>query len=308
MVSFFDKVYFSLFNFIGIPMAALSKPDWIKVKGPSEKCLSDMKHMLDQLNLHTVCESAICPNVGTCFAKGTATFMILGDICTRNCGFCSVRHGKPLAVDPEEQLHVAEAAKKLNLRHVVITSVTRDDLPDGGAAQFAAVIRQINELLPDASTDVLIPDLRGSRENLMIVTGAAPTILAHNLETVPRLYTTARKEANYETSLTVLKWSKELDPAIFTKSGIMLGLGETKDEVLRTMEDLLAVNCDFLTIGQYLRPTPQNVEVVEYIHPDIFAEYKKLGEEMGFRYVASAPFVRSSFHAEEALIHIQKKT
>jgi lipoic acid synthetase len=288
-------------------MSSLPKPDWIKVKGPSEKCLSDMKHMLDTLNLHTVCESATCPNAGTCFAKGTATFMILGDVCTRNCGFCSVKHGTPLAVDPEEPIHVAEAAKKLNLKHIVVTSVTRDDLPDGGAEQFAAVIRKLNEFLPEASTDVLIPDVRALRENLKIVTDAAPTILAHNLETVPRLYKVARQYSNYETSLTILKWSTELDPSIFTKSGIMLGLGETRDEVLHTMEDLLAVHCDFLTIGQYLRPTPQNVEVVEYIHPDIFEEYKKLGEEMGFRYVASAPFVRSSFHAEEALIHIQKK-
>jgi lipoic acid synthetase len=266
-----------------------------------------MKHMLDSLNLHTVCESATCPNAGTCFAKGTATFMILGDVCTRNCGFCSVKHGTPLPVDPAEPLHVAEAAHKLNLKHVVVTSVTRDDLPDGGATQFAAVIRRINELLPEASTDVLIPDVRGSRENLTIVTGAKPTILAHNLETVPRLYKLARHYSHYETSLALLKWSKELDSAIFTKSGIMLGLGETRDEVLRTMEDLLAVSCDFLTIGQYLRPTPQNVEVVEYIHPDSFEEYKQLGEKMGFRYVASAPFVRSSFHAEEALIHIQHK-
>lgn len=288
-------------------MASPPKPSWIKVKGPSEKCLSDMKHMLDSLNLHTVCESATCPNVGTCFAKGTATFMILGDVCTRNCGFCSVKHGTPLAVDPDEPLHVAQAAKKLNLKHVVITSVTRDDLPDGGATQFAAVIKKINEILPEASTDVLIPDLRGLRDNLAIVTDAKPTILAHNLETIPRLYRTARQYSNYRTSLNILSWSKELDPSIFTKSGIMLGLGETRDEVLQTMEDLRKVNCDFLTIGQYLRPTPQNVEVVEYIHPDIFEEYKQLGEQMGFRYVASAPFVRSSFHAEEALIHIQGK-
>lgn len=289
-------------------MPSLPKPPWIKVKGPSEKCLNDMKRMLDSLNLHTVCESATCPNAGTCFAQGTATFMILGDVCTRNCGFCSVKHGTPLAVDPEEPLRVAQAAKKLNLKHVVVTSVTRDDLPDGGAAQFAEVIRQINALLPKASTDMLIPDVRAVRENLMIVTCAKPTILAHNLETVPRLYKIARQHSCYETSLTILQWSKELNPAIYTKSGIMLGLGETRDEILRTMEDLLHVNCDFLTIGQYLRPTPQNIEVVEYIHPDIFEEYKKLGEEMGFRYVASAPFVRSSFHAEEALIHIQKKT
>ncbi len=287
-------------------MTALKKPPWIKVKGPSEKCLSDMKAMLDSLNLHTVCESAICPNVGTCFAKGTATFMILGDTCTRDCGFCSVKHATPLPPDPEEPLRVGRAAQKLNLKHVVITSVTRDDLPDGGAHQFAQTIGQINRLLPNASTDVLIPDLRGSKENLSIVLEAKPTILAHNLETVPRLYKTARQYSNYQTSLAILRWTKEIDPAIFTKSGIMLGLGETREEVSKTLEDLRKVNCDFLTIGQYLRPTPKNVEVIEYIHPDIFQHYKEEGEQMGFRYVASAPFVRSSFHAEEALQHLKK--
>lgn len=287
-------------------MAVTKKPPWIKVRGPSEKCLSDMKDMLDSLNLHTVCESAICPNVGTCFSQGTATFMILGDFCTRNCGFCSVKHGTPLSVDPEEPLHVAQASKKLGLKHVVITSVTRDDLPDGGSKQFADTIRQINQHLPDASTDVLIPDVRGSKENLEIITKAKPDILAHNLETVPRLYKTARQQANYQTSLKILEWTKEINSTIYTKSGLMLGLGETREEVLDTMKDLREVKCDFLTIGQYLRPTSQNLEIVEYVHPDIFEQYKEEGERMGFRYVASAPFVRSSFHAEEALQHIQK--
>ena len=288
-------------------MAVMQKPSWIKVKGPNEKCLSDMKKLLDSFHLHTVCESAICPNVGTCFSKGTATFMILGDYCTRDCGFCSVKHGTPLPVDPEEPLHVAQAAKTLHLKHVVITSVTRDDLPDGGAQQFADTIRQINKLLPEATTDVLIPDVRGVKENLKIVVEAKPDILAHNLETVPSLYKTARQYSHYETSLNILKWTKELNSDIYTKSGIMVGLGETKEEVLKTMEDLQRVKCDFLTIGQYLRPTPQNIEVVEYIHPDIFAQYKEEGEKLGFRYVASAPFVRSSFHAEEALESIRKK-
>ena len=285
-------------------MAATKKPPWIKVKGPSEKCLSDMKEMLDSLNLHTVCESATCPNVGTCFSEGTATFMILGDFCTRNCGFCSVKHGTPLPVDPEEPLHIAQASKKLNLKHVVVTSVTRDDLPDGGAKQFADTIRQINQHLPDASTDVLIPDLKGSKENLKTVVEAKPDILAHNLETVPRLYKTARQQANYHISLKILEWTKEIDSTIHTKSGLMLGLGETREEVLKTMGTLRRVKCDFLTIGQYLRPTSKNIEVVEYIHPDIFNQYKEDGEKMGFKYVASAPFVRSSFHAEEALKHI----
>jgi len=287
-------------------MTVTKKPPWIKVKGPSEKCLSDMKKMLDSLNLHTVCESAICPNVGTCFSKGTATFMILGNVCTRNCGFCSVKHGTPLPVDPEEPLHVAQASKMLNLKHVVITSVTRDDLPDGGAKQFADTIRQINYHLPEATTDVLISDLRGLKENLKIVIETKPDILAHNLETVSRLYKTARQQAHYQTSLRILEWTKEIDPTMYTKSGLMLGLGEIKEEVLQTMKDLRNVNCDFLTIGQYLRPTRQNIEVVEYIHPDVFSQYKEEGERMGFRYVASAPFVRSSFHAEEALKHVQK--
>ncbi len=289
-------------------MAATKKPPWIKVKGPSEKCLSDMKEMLDSLNLHTVCESATCPNVGTCFSEGTATFMILGDFCTRNCGFCSVKHGTPLPVDPEEPLHIAQASKMLNLKHVVVTSVTRDDLPDGGAKQFADTIRQINQHLPDASTDVLIPDLKGSKENLKTVVEAKPDILAHNLETVPRLYKTARQQANYHMSLKILEWTKEIDSTIYTKSGLMLGLGETREEVLKTMEMLRRVKCDFLTIGQYLRPTSENIEVVEYIHPDVFDQYKEDGEKMGFRYVASAPFVRSSFHAEEALKHVQKES
>lgn len=289
-------------------MAATKKPPWIRVKGPSEKCLSDMKKMLDSMNLHTVCESATCPNVGSCFSRGTATFMILGNICTRNCGFCSVKHGAPLPVDPEEPLHIAQASKMLHLKHVVVTSVTRDDLPDGGAQQFADTIRAINRLLPETSTDVLIPDLKGSKENLKIVVEAKPDILAHNLETVPRLYGTARQQADYHLSMKVLKWTKEMDPTIYTKSGLMLGLGETRDEVLESMESLRRVNCDFLTIGQYLRPTPENIEVVEYIHPDIFEDYKEEGEKMGFRYVASAPFVRSSFHAEEALKHVKKQS
>jgi lipoic acid synthetase len=289
-------------------MAVTKKPPWIRVKGPSEKCLSNMKKMLDSLNLHTVCESAICPNVGTCFSQGTATFMILGDFCTRNCGFCSVKHGTPLPLDPEEPSHVALASKMLNLKHVVITSVTRDDLPDGGAKQFANTIHQINQHLKEASTDVLIPDLRGLQENLKIVTEAKPDIIAHNLETVPRLYKTARQQAHYQTSLKILEWSKEIDPTIYTKSGLMLGLGETRDEVIKTMEELRKVKCDFLTIGQYLRPTSDNIEVVEYIHPDIFTQYKEEGEKMGFRYVASAPFVRSSFHAEEALKHVRNKS
>jgi lipoic acid synthetase len=283
------------------------KPEWIRVKGVDAAILNRMKGLLDRYHLHTVCESAVCPNVGTCFSAGTATFMILGNTCTRNCSFCGVFTGKPQPPDPEEPLHVAEAARDLSLKHVVITSVTRDDLADGGAAQFAKTILQINHLLPVASTDVLIPDFQGSRENLAIVMDAKPDILAHNLETVPRLYATCRQSADYRRSLRILRHAKELCPERFTKSGIMLGLGETRDEIFEVMRDLREVDCDFLTIGQYLRPSADQIEVREFIRPEIFEEYRQMGGEMGFRYVASSPFVRSSFHAEEALKFVEKR-
>jgi lipoyl synthase len=283
------------------------KPEWIRVKGVDESVLNRMKGLLDRYHLHTVCESAVCPNMGTCFTAGTATFMILGNICTRNCSFCGVEGGKPLPADPVEPLHVAQAAVDLQLKHVVITSVTRDDLSDGGALQFAETVRQINRLLPDASTDVLIPDFQGSRESLAVVMAARPDILAHNLETVPRLYAACRQMAHYKRSLQVLKNAKELEPERFTKSGIMVGLGETREEILQVMQDLREVDCDFLTIGQYLRPSPEQIEVTEFIRPEVFEEYRQLGNEMGFRYVASSPFVRSSFHAEEALKFVNKR-
>ena len=288
-------------------MVITKKPEWIRVKGVDAAILNRMKGLLDRYHLHTVCESAVCPNVGTCFSAGTATFMILGNTCTRNCSFCGVFTGKPQLPDPEEPLHVAEAARDLSLKHVVITSVTRDDLADGGAAQFAKTILQINHLLPVASTDVLIPDFQGSRENLAIVMDAKPDILAHNLETVPRLYATCRQSADYRRSLRILRHAKELCPERFTKSGIMLGLGETRDEIFEVMRDLREVDCDFLTIGQYLRPSADQIEVREFIRPEIFEEYRQMGGEMGFRYVASSPFVRSSFHAEEALKFVEKR-
>jgi lipoic acid synthetase len=283
------------------------KPDWIRVKGVDESVLNRMKDLLDRYHLHTVCESAVCPNMGTCFKAGTATFMILGNVCTRSCAFCGVAGGELLAPVPEEPLNVARAAKELDLKHVVITSVTRDDLADGGANQFAETIKAINRLLPEATTDVLVPDLKGTRDNLAVVISAGPDILAHNLETVPRLYETCRQQAVYETSLKVLENAKELDPQVFTKSGLMLGLGETGPEVLGVMQDLRSTGCDFLTLGQYLRPAADNVEVKEFIQPEVFDEYRQIGEEMGFRFVASSPFVRSSFHAEEALKHIRKQ-
>jgi len=280
-------------------------PPWIRVKGVDEKVLSTMKEKLDTFNLHTVCESATCPNVGSCFKRGTATFMILGDTCTRNCGFCSVKHGTPASPDPDEPRRVAEAARELNLHHVVITSVTRDDLKDGGASAFADTVRWINQLLPDATTDLLIPDLHGLKKNVATVAEARPDIIAHNLETVSRLYPLARKQADYRRSLSVLKMVKEINPEMYTKSGIMVGLGEKFNEVLEVLEDLRSVDCDFLTIGQYLKPAAENIAVHEFIHPEMFERFKNVGEEMGFRYVASAPFVRSSFHAEEALEHIR---
>jgi len=282
------------------------KPEWIRVKGVDESVLNRMKVLLDRYHLHTVCESAVCPNMGECFLAGTATFMILGNSCTRNCAFCGVDHGTPCQPDPDEPEHVAQAARELGLKHVVITSVTRDDLPDGGARQFAATIRAINRFLPDATTDVLIPDLKGSVENLSIILDAHPDILAHNLETVPRLYTTCRQQADYKVSLQVLENSKKVNPAVFTKSGIMLGLGETRDEVREVMRDLRSVGCDFLTIGQYLRPSPENIEVKEFLRPEVFEELRQEGVALGFTYVASSPFVRSSFHAEEALRHIRR--
>ncbi len=285
-------------------MVVTKKPEWIRVKGVDESVLDKMKALVEKYHLHTVCESATCPNMGECFCAGTATFMILGDICTRNCRFCSVKHGKPLTPDAQEPVNLARAAEELGLKHVVVTSVTRDDLDDGGAHQFADTVRTINRILPGATTDLLIPDLRGSRENLSIVTEARPDILAHNLETVPRLYGACRPQADYRTSLTVLERSKELNPDIHTKSGIMVGLGETRDEVIALMKDLRGAGCDFMTIGQYLRPSTENIEVNEFITPAMFDEYRRIGESLGFSYVASSPFVRSSFHAEEALKHL----
>jgi len=282
------------------------KPEWIRVKGVDEHILNRMKSLVDRYHLHTVCESATCPNMGECFCAGTATFMILGNICTRNCAFCSVSHGTPLPPDPEEPINVAQAARELDLRHVVITCVTRDDLSDGGACQFAATTHAVNRLVPEATTDVLVSDLRGSAENLSVVIAARPDILAHNLETVPRLYASCRQGADYQRSVRLLAEAKRLDPKVVTKSGIMLGLGETPEEVRGVMRDLREAACDFLTLGQYLRPGAENLAVQEFIRPEVFAEYKQLGEGMGFTYVASSPFVRSSFHAEEALKHIRR--
>jgi len=254
---------------------------------------------LDEAELHTVCEEARCPNLGECFAKETATFLILGRICTRNCGFCAVEHGVPPPLDEVEPQKVAQAVKKMGLQYVVITSVTRDDLIDGGASYFVKTIQTIRALDQKMKVEVLVPDFRGELSFLKMVLDASPDVLNHNIETISRLYPGVRLQADYKRSLDLLKRSKELSSHILTKSGFMLGLGEAKEEVLELMKDLRAVGCDFLTIGQYLQPRSDRLPVVRYIPPEEFEEYKKIGEGVGFKAVASGPFVRSSFHASE---------
>lgn len=276
-------------------------PEWLTVKAPKRGAYEDMAGYLKSLGLHTVCQSASCPNIGECFSHKTATFMILGDSCTRNCGFCGVNHGRPLPVDPEEPAHVAQAAAKMELRYVVVTSVTRDDLPDGGASQFADTIRMIGTEIPNARVEVLISDLKGEWDSLKVILDAVPFVLNHNVETVPRLYSEVRPQAKYRRSLELLETAKLLRSSIYTKSGLMVGLGESPEEVTEVLKDLRSVGCDFITIGQYLRPSRNNLPVVEYVTPDQFEAYKQVGYEMGFRHVASGPFVRSSYHAAEAV-------
>lgn len=277
------------------------KPDWLKIKVHSGKSREEVEEMLSRLSLHTVCEEANCPNMSECFSRRTATFMILGNYCTRNCTFCNVQKNKPQAVDSEEPIRVAQAVKELNLRHVVITSVTRDDLPDGGAGHFAEVIGSIKELDKNVVVEVLIPDFQGSLEALSKVTEAKPEIINHNIETVPHLYPEVRPMAVYARSLELIRNVKALDGDIFSKSGIMVGLGEKEPEVLEVFRDLREAGCDFLTVGQYLAPSKKHHPVVEYIHPDVFQRYKEQALNLGFKYVASAPLVRSSYLADKAL-------
>ncbi len=278
-----------------------ARPDWLRRSAPDPLVLTEMKQLMDGLQLHTVCESAHCPNRGECFVRKVATFMILGDVCTRNCTFCAVEHGQPQPLDGNEPEHVVEAVIKLGLRHVVITSVTRDDLPDGGANQFAGVIEAIRNYDPEIITEVLIPDFQGSLSALEIIVNSHPSIINHNVETVPRLYPGVRPQADYERSIGLLKNVKSIGKGILTKSGLMLGLGEKHEEVIRVMEDLRQVDCDLLTIGQYLRPSMSHHEVASFISPAEFEEYKNAGEAMGFKGVASAPYVRSSFQADSML-------
>lgn len=275
------------------------KPKWLKVKIENLQQIKQTKEMLERLSLHTVCQEALCPNLVECFGRKTATFMILGKHCTRNCTFCNVTKKKPEAVDPHEPEHVAQAVMELGLKHVVITSVTRDDLADGGAGHFAAVINKVKEATPEVTIEVLIPDFQGSEEALLTVIEAKPDIINHNVETVPRLYPAVRPLAEYSRSLMLLENVKR-HSAIYTKSGIMLGLGETQEEVVEVLKDLRSVDCDLLTIGQYLAPSAKHHPVVEYIEPDQFDEYKRIADDLGFKYVISKPLARSSYHADLA--------
>lgn len=273
-------------------------PEWLTIRAPRPGQIQDVDSLIQGLHLHTVCQSARCPNLTECWSKHTATFMILGDVCTRSCGFCAISTGRGEEVDPLEPRRVAQAAKHLGLKHVVITSVTRDDLADGGAEQFAATIRAVRHEIPGAIVEVLTPDFKGIRWCIKTVADAQPDIYNHNVETVERLQHVVRPQAKYWRSIDLLYFVKRNYPHIYTKSGLMVGLGETKEEVVQTMRDLRDAGVDCLTIGQYLRPTMNHLPVVEYVHPSVFAEYRRIGEEMGFLFVASAPFVRSSYNAE----------
>ena len=277
------------------------KPEWLKIRVRAGENNREVRDVLQNLSLHTVCEEANCPNQMECFSRRTATFMILGNVCTRNCTFCNVTKGVPQPVDRNEPLRVARAVKALQLKHVVVTSVTRDDLPDGGAGHFARTVRAVRRLNPEAAIEVLIPDFQGDNGALRLVVEAGPEVINHNVETVPRLYPAVRPRAIYRRSLRVLEAVKKMDPTIKTKSGIMVGLGEEEEEVIAVFADLLAAGCDFLTIGQYLAPSRRHHPVVEYVRPEVFARYREIAEKMGFQQVASSPLVRSSYHAGQML-------
>ena len=275
------------------------KPDWIRVKAPVSPEYAETRRLIREHSLHTVCEEASCPNIGECWAQRHATVMILGDICTRACAFCNVATGKPGAVDPMEPENTAIATAKLGLRHMVITSVDRDDLADGGAEQFAQCIERLRDVTPETTIEVLTPDFRGKEGALERVIEAGPDVFNHNLETVPRLYPAIRPGARYDHSVDLLKRAKQLDPTVFTKSGIMVGLGEAKDEVLALMDDLRAADVDFLTIGQYLQPTLKHAAVDRFVTPAEFDDYRDIGREKGFLLVSASPLTRSSYHADD---------
>jgi lipoic acid synthetase len=274
-------------------------PEWLTIRVPRPDTIKEVEQMMRAKKLHTVCESARCPNLPECWSKKTATFMILGNTCTRACGFCAIKVGRGEQVNQEEPTDIAKVASDLGLKHVVVTSVARDDLPDEGASQFAETIRAIHNENANTIVEVLTPDFKGKTWCIKIVTDAHPEIYNHNVETVERLHTIVRPQAKYTRSLAMLEKVKELDPSIYTKSGIMLGLGETREEVVKTLTDLRKVGVDAVTIGQYLRPTMKHLPVNQFVHPDEFKEYERIGEEMGFAFVASGPFIRSSYNAIE---------
>ncbi len=278
-------------------MNKLRHPEWLSIPAPSDETMAGVKRLLDKGGLHTVCESAECPNIGECFANRTCTFMILGNICTRKCLFCAVEHGHPGPINFDEPIAIARAAGDLNLKHVVITTVTRDDLPDGGAGQFVATIKALHKELPGATVEVLISDLKGQNEPLVEILQAGPDILNHNIETVPRLYKSVRPQASYARSLDILKWTSEWGKGIVPKSGLMLGLGETFEEIVQVLDDLREAGCGIVTLGQYLRPSPKHIPVKRYVPPDEFERLEKIGMDMGFPAVSAGPLVRSSYNA-----------
>lgn len=284
-----------------VPKEKLARPDWIRVRAPgADSRFHDIKRILREQKLHTVCEEASCPNIGECFGKGTATFMILGDICTRRCPFCDVAHGRPLAPDTEEPAHLADTIALLKLTYVVVTSVDRDDLKDGGAQHFVDCIRAVRERSPRTTLEVLVPDFRGRLDRaLEVLSAAPPDVMNHNLETVPRLYRAARPGGDYAHSLALLQRFKARFPQVPTKSGLMVGLGETDEEILAVMRDLRAHGVEMLTIGQYLAPSAHHLPVERYVHPDTFAMYEREATAMGFRHAAIGPLVRSSYHADQ---------
>ncbi|HEU4630750.1 MAG TPA: lipoyl synthase [Gemmatimonadaceae bacterium] len=275
------------------------KPPWLKVKAPGGPNYLRLQRLMRELDLHTVCEEAHCPNVGECWEHGTATFMILGDVCTRNCAYCAVAHGRPPKFDPAEPARVAEAAEQMQLRHVVLTSVDRDDLPDFGAWAFAETIRQIHDRLPGCSVEVLVPDFQGKEDAIRTVLEARPEIYNHNTETVPRLYKRCRPGGRYERVMQIFRTSKAIAPDIPTKTGIIVGMGETIPEIVEVMKDLRAVDVDILTLGQYLRPSDSHIALDRYYTPEEFRRLYEIGMELGFRHVESGPLVRSSYHAWE---------
>jgi len=276
-------------------------PDWLKVKIGGGKNFVKMKSFLRNAKLHTICEEAKCPNIAECFGSGTAVFLILGDICTRNCKYCNVKHGIPVSLNPNEPKDVAESVKELGLKYVVVTSVTRDDLDDGGASIFFETVNEVKKLNKNCKVEVLIPDFNGRIESLKIVIDSNPDVINHNIEVVQELFPIIRPEGDYSTSLELLRNIKIIDPNVKTKSGFMIGLGENKEQILKTMKDLRKASVDFLTIGQYLQPTKKHAEIKKYYSPKEFEELKKNGLEMGFEHIESGPLVRSSYHAEKAM-------